>query len=236
MGCLAVLLPTRAELRAGPFEAPGTGAPALAEFHPLTPGFRWTYRVEEKGRRYRQEVRLQAGANDGSVVLLASSPRRRSRYQLRARGDSLLLVRAEVRLPYLPFGRSRSFDPPLPLLALGPSAPVSWDWRGSCGTPSEAADMLAWTAAIVGQADSIAAAGSLRVCSEGRFMGRSFTCQQVYERGVGLVFMETGGYRKVLEEYRTSQAAPRRWLPHHPTAAGGSIRGAAKRLSTQEGG
>jgi hypothetical protein len=185
--------------------------PYLATYHPLSPGFRWTYQVSESGREYRQDVRLESGEEANTLVLIASSPWRRTRFYLQVRGDSLLLTRAEGRLPFLPIGKSRGFQPPLLLLAVGPALPGRWKWRESDPEAEFQLDTMDCLASAGESPDSIPSRKSLCVRSLGTIARREFTCRQTYVSGIGLVHMVADRYEKVLVAYQTPNHDARHW-------------------------
>ena len=114
--CLALflfLLSLPAFAGAG-LETSGDSKPSLARlYHPLVPGMRWVYQIEEGDDTYEQKIEVKYLEETGQFLLEVKSKMRRTKYRISRTENQLLLHEVQARFSFLPIHRSQKFTPPV---------------------------------------------------------------------------------------------------------------------------
>ena len=171
-------------------------------YHPLIAGSTWRYAVEEDDERYTQIIEVTESDAPGVFILATKSKLRRTRYYVSTDANRVILHKVDAKLAFLPFRRTKHFDPPLPFLCLAPDLTGEWSWQGHTRGYGPDLATAQYSLCTVGdEADNdvlprleIAATLTYRDGSREKFRAH-------YAAGVGLIDFRSETYTKTLIEH-----------------------------------
>lgn len=188
----------------GPAKAPASEG---SHFHPLDAGRSWEYEVIEGEEVKQQHIEVQAGDSDDAWVLATRAGSRRAYYEISASSGCYYLHKIRYKLSFLPFGKSTSFEPPLPFLKTDASDSTSWSWAGQANGMGRTLRTADYCARVVRQAESDPAGALMMgdLIVDAVFVednGATHAQRAIYRPGVGLLRIESPQHHKQLIRWR----------------------------------
>jgi hypothetical protein len=171
----------------------------VEHYHPLVPGSRWTYRVDEGPRSYEQDIELLVGPAPGMYILATSSPNRRSQYLISNQEGIIVLHEIKARLSIIPVWRTLRFDPPLPYLNLVRGLDACWTWEGKASGFGPDVEQIHYTMQPLNDGQDAPYESMLEVVAVSETRTETVArYRALYAEQIGLIRVDGDDYSKLL--------------------------------------